>query len=79
IETFDPWHLPFFNTLVLLLSGTTVTWAHHALIEGDRAGLRQGLALTVVLGILFTTMQAVEYSDAPFTFGNNIYGATFFM
>src|SRR5688500_14821822 len=42
IETFDPWHLPLFNTLVLLLSGTTVTWAHHAVLEGDRKGLWQG-------------------------------------
>jgi cytochrome c oxidase subunit 3 len=79
IQTFDPWHLPLFNTLVLLLSGTTVTWAHHALIEDDRAGLKQGLALTVALGILFTICQAIEYSGAPFGFSGNIYGATFFM
>ena len=42
IETFDPWHLPLLNTLILLTSGTTVTWAHHALLEGDRKGLKQG-------------------------------------
>lgn len=79
IQTFDPWHLPLFNTLVLLLSGTTVTWAHHALLEGDRAGLKQGLALTVALGVLFTICQAIEYAGAPFGFSENIYGATFFM
>jgi cytochrome c oxidase subunit 3 len=79
IETFDPWHLPLFNTLVLLLSGTTVTWAHHALIEGDRDGLKKGLALTVALGLLFSFCQYLEYSEAPFTFSNSIYGATFFM
>jgi cytochrome c oxidase subunit 3 len=79
IQTFDPWHLPLFNTLVLLLSGTTVTWAHHALIEGDRAGLKQGLALTVALGLLFTTCQAIEYAGAPFGFSDTIYGSTFFM
>ena len=39
IETFDPWHLPLLNTLILLTSGTTVTWAHHALLENDRQGL----------------------------------------
>src|SRR5215831_16777083 len=40
IETFDPWHLPLLNTLILLTSGTTVTWAHHALLENDREGLK---------------------------------------
>ena len=39
IKTFDPWDIPLINTLILLLSGTTVTWAHHALIEDDRKGL----------------------------------------
>src|SRR6266550_4218978 len=58
IGTFDPWHLPLVNTLILLTSGTTVTWAHHALLEGDRRGLVWGLVLTVILGILFTTCQA---------------------
>ena len=47
IETFDPWHLPLLNTLILLTSGTTVTWAHHALLENDRQGLKYGLILTV--------------------------------
>jgi cytochrome c oxidase subunit 3 len=79
IETFDPWHLPLFNTLVLLTSGTTVTWAHHAMLHGDRAGVRQALWLTVALGLMFTCVQAVEYSHASFDFSGNIYGATFFM
>ena len=79
IEVFDPWHLPLLNTLILLLSGTTVTWAHHALLENDRRGLVWGLVLTVVLGALFTTVQAIEYSSAGFSFSGNIYGATFFM
>ncbi|MCD7059244.1 cytochrome c oxidase subunit 3 [Pelagibacterium xiamenense] len=79
IEVFNPWHLPLFNTLVLLLSGTTVTWAHHALLEGDRDGLKWGLLLTVLLGVLFSGVQLLEYSEAPFSFSGNIYGATFFM
>jgi cytochrome c oxidase subunit 3 len=79
VEVFDPWHLPLFNTLVLLLSGTTITWAHHALLENDREGLKWGLALTVLLGVLFTGVQFLEYSQAHFTFSGNIYGATFFM
>jgi cytochrome c oxidase subunit 3 len=79
IETFDPWHLPLLNTLILLTSGTTVTWAHHALLEGDRDGLKKGLILTIVLGVLFTCVQAYEYGHAAFNFSGNIYGATFFM
>ena len=83
IEVFDPWHLPLVNTLILLTSGTTVTWAHHALLNNDRKGLKWGLALTVALGILFTAVQAYEYAHAAFAFnrdnGGNIYGSTFFM
>jgi cytochrome c oxidase subunit 3 len=79
IETFDPWHLPLFNTMILLLSGTTVTWAHHAMIENDREGVKWGLIATVALGVLFSIVQAYEYSHAAFGFDGNIYGATFFM
>ena len=66
IETFDPWHLPLLNTLILLTSGTTVTWAHHALLESDRQGLKWGLLLHHLLGLLFTCVQAYEYSHAAF-------------
>src|SRR5215204_645553 len=79
IETFDPWHLPLLNTLILLTSGTTVTWAHHALLENDRQGLKWGLILTIILGAVFTCVQAYEYSHAAFGFKGHIYGATFFM
>ena len=83
VVPFDPWHLPLLNTLILLTSGTTVTWAHHALLEGDRQGLKWGLALTVVLGVVFSIVQGIEYSHAAFAFnrlnGGNIYGSTFFM
>ncbi len=77
--TFNPWGLPLVNTLILLLSGTTVTWAHHALLENDRKGLIWGLLLTVVLGMIFTALQAYEYLHAAFKFSGHIYGATFFM
>jgi cytochrome c oxidase subunit III len=80
---FDPWHLPLVNTLILLTSGTTVTWAHHALLNNDRQGLKWGLIATVLLGALFTSVQAYEYAHAAFAFsrdnGGNIYGSTFFM
>src|SRR5690349_4971713 len=87
IHPFDPFEFPFLNTLILLLSGTTVTWAHHSLIEGDRRGLIQGLTITVLLGISFTCIQAYEYAHAAFTFrfdagtpgAGGIYPSTFFM
>jgi cytochrome c oxidase subunit III len=79
IEVLDPWHLPLYNTVILLLSGTTVTWAHHSLLHGDRKGLINGLTVTVLLGLLFTFVQGYEYVHAPFGFKNSIYGATFFM
>ncbi|MES1989728.1 MAG: cytochrome c oxidase subunit 3 [Pseudomonadota bacterium] len=79
IEVFDPWHIPLINTLILLASGTTVTWAHHALQHNDKRGLKQGLALTVILGLIFTSLQAYEYQHAAFSFGGSIYGSTFFM
>ncbi len=79
VETFDAFGLPFLNTMVLLLSGCTVTWAHHALIEGDRKGVLQGLGLTVLLGLFFSSLQAYEYSHAAFGFDEGIYPSTFFM
>ncbi|KCZ62965.1 cytochrome B562 [Hyphomonas sp. L-53-1-40] len=79
VETFDPFHLPLINTLILLLSGTTVTWAHHALQHNDRAGAKLGLVFTVLLGMVFTLLQAYEYSHAAFTFDGTLYGSAFFM
>jgi cytochrome c oxidase subunit 3 len=79
VQTFDPWHLPLLNTLILLTSGTTVTWAHHAIQTGNKDGAVQGLALTIILGISFTAVQAYEYSHAAFNFAGGIYGSTFFM
>jgi cytochrome c oxidase subunit 3 len=79
VLTFDPFGLPFLNTMILLLSGCTVTWAHHALIENDRRSLILGLALTVFLGMFFTFFQVVEYMEAPFQFRGGVYPSTFFL
>jgi cytochrome c oxidase subunit 3 len=84
VEPLSPWGLPLINTLILLLSGTTVTWAHHAVVHDDQKGLVQGLILTIILGAFFSFLQAVEYSEAlttgMFKFsGGGIYGGSFFM
>jgi cytochrome c oxidase subunit 3 len=79
IEVIDPFAFPLLNTLILLCSGTTVTWAHHALLHGDRDGLKKGLWLTILLGALFSCIQAYEYAHAPFPFKGLNYSAAFFM
>jgi cytochrome c oxidase subunit III len=86
VEVVNPWSLPLLNTLILLLSGTTVTWAHHALQEGNRDSARTGLILTIILGAVFTAIQVYEYyhilHEDYFGFGGSeygYYGSTFFM
>ena len=75
----NPFTWPLLNTLILLCSGTTVTWAHHALIHGDQDGLKKGLWATIGLGVLFSMIQAYEYSHAPFAFDENVYSSVFYM
>jgi len=80
IETLDAFHIPLINTLILLCSGAAVTWAHHALVhENDRKALIKGLTIGILLGALFSVLQAYEYAHATFAFSGNIYGANFFM
>lgn len=79
IITFDPLDLPFINTLILLLSGTTCTWAHHALLEKNREDLIKALWITVGLGVIFSLLQAYEYSHAAFGLTDGIYATTFYL
>lgn len=79
IETLDALDLPLYNTLILLLSGTTVTWAHHALREGDRKNFKTALLITVLLGLLFTFAQVVEYYEAPWSLSDGVYPTTFYL
>ncbi|MGB1208410.1 MAG: cytochrome c oxidase subunit 3 [Paracoccaceae bacterium] len=80
IETFDPWHLPLINTLILLCSGAACTWAHHALVhENNRKDMVFALTISIALGAIFTVFQVYEYTHAAFGFAGNIYGANFFM
>jgi cytochrome c oxidase subunit 3 len=87
VEVVQPFSLPLVNTLTLLLSGTTVTWAHHALQVGDRKAAKWGLFLTICLGLLFTSIQAYEYSEifkdhmffSPDAANSGLYGSSFIM
>lgn len=79
IITFSPWQVPLLNTLILLSSGVTVTWRHHALMQGQHNERVNSLALTVVLGVYFTCLQAFEYYEASFSIADRVYGSTFFI
>ncbi len=79
IETLDPWSLPFMNTLILLLSGTTVTWAHHSVMNNDQKSTVEALGYTIILGASFTLCQAFEYHHASFHFTDGIYASNFYM
>jgi len=79
IITFNPWGIPLLNTCILLLSGVTITYVHHALIQGNFVGAKEGFIYTISLAMLFTALQAYEYIEAPFSISDGIYGSTFFM
>lgn len=79
IQPFNPFQIPLLNTAILLRSGVTVTWAHHAIMEANYTQGKQALIATVVLGLYFTALQALEYYEAPFSIADSIYGTTFFI
>lgn len=79
IVRFNPLQIPLLNTAVLLASGVTVTWAHHALIESNYRQGVQGLFFTVLLGVYFTILQGYEYVEAPFCIADSVYGSSFFI
>ena len=78
IEAINPFELPLANTMILLSSGVTVTYAHHSLIQGKRKGSLYGLGFTVALAILFTALQAIEYLVSSFTISDGTYGSCFY-
>ena len=79
ILPFNPFGVPLLNTIILISSGVTVTWAHHALIEGNYKETKIGLTITVLLGLYFTCLQGLEYYEATFRFADGAYGSTFFI
>ncbi|GAY69439.1 hypothetical protein CUMW_272010 [Citrus unshiu] len=79
IWVLDPWEIPFLNTLILLSSGAAVTWAHHAILAGKEKRAVYALVATVLLALVFTGFQGMEYYQAPFTISDSIYGSTFYL
>lgn len=79
IESLNVFSVPLLNTVILLSSGATVTWAHYGIISGRREEALKSLGLTVVLGIVFTLLQGMEYYEASFAISDSVYGSTFFI
>ncbi len=75
----EAWHIPFLNTLILLLSGSTATWAHYSLLQGKREDVIKALWCTVLLGASFSALQGYEYLHAKFGFTQGVYASTFYM
>jgi cytochrome c oxidase subunit 3 len=78
IQAINPFELPLLNTVILLSSGFTVTYAHHSIIEGNRASALYGLIYTIILALIFTGLQAIEYSVSSFTISDGVFGSCFY-
>jgi cytochrome c oxidase subunit 3 len=78
IEPVNPFELPLLNTVILLSSGATITFAHHSLIKGDRSGALYGTLFTVILALIFTLFQGIEYNVSSFTISDGVFGTCFF-
>nr|YP_010021591.1 cytochrome c oxidase subunit III [Paurocephala sauteri]QOL10532.1 cytochrome c oxidase subunit 3 [Paurocephala sauteri] len=79
IISFNPMHIPLMNTLILLSSGMTITWSHSSMINNNLSQTKKSLILTIILGFYFTFLQKYEYSEAPFTISDSVYGSSFFL
>lgn len=75
----DPWKVPLLNTVLLLSSGASVTWAHHAIVYGSKGNGMIALIITIFFAIIFSLLQAFEYITAPFSISDSVYGSCFFM
>jgi cytochrome c oxidase subunit 3 len=78
INGINPFELPLLNTIILLSSGVLVTYAHHSVIQGNRKGALYGLVYTILLAVLFTALQGIEYTVSSFTISDGIYGSCFY-
>nr|YP_008081025.1 cytochrome c oxidase subunit III [Hydra sinensis]AGE65898.1 cytochrome c oxidase subunit III [Hydra sinensis] len=75
----NPYSIPLLNTIILLSSGVSITWAHHNLIEGNKNQTTKGLLLTICLGLIFTIFQILEYYESSFSISDSVYGSVFFV
>ncbi len=79
IEPLNPWGIPLLNTVILLSSGATVTWAHNAMLWGSKKSTQQALGLTIFLAFIFTCLQVYEYIYCPFSMSSSVFGSVFFL
>nr|YP_010502880.1 cytochrome c oxidase subunit III [Exitianus nanus]UXD78657.1 cytochrome c oxidase subunit III [Exitianus nanus] len=79
IKPFNPMSIPLLNTMILLSSGISITWAHNSIVNNNFTQTMQSMILTIMLGVYFSILQAIEYYEAPFTIADSVYGSTFFM
>nr|YP_010035025.1 cytochrome c oxidase subunit III [Parazyginella tiani]QOX09869.1 cytochrome c oxidase subunit III [Parazyginella tiani] len=79
IMTFNPINIPMLNTMILLSSGVTITWAHHSLINKNYKSMNMAMLMTISLGIYFSMLQMYEYLESTFSIADSVYGSTFFM
>jgi cytochrome c oxidase subunit 3 len=79
LTVLNPWKIPLLNTILLLSSGASVTWAHHSIVSGSKLQSIKSLVVTIFLALIFTSLQAFEYITSPFTISDGVYGSTFFM
>jgi cytochrome c oxidase subunit 3 len=78
IDGVNPFELPLLNTIILLSSGVTITYAHHSLIQGNRKGALYGTITTIILAVIFTGFQGLEYTVSSFTISDSVYGSCFY-
>jgi len=79
IKSFDPINVPLLNTIILVSSGVSVTWSHHAIVSNYKKEANFRLTITCLLGVYFTILQGIEYIQAEFSIADSAYGSTFFI
>ena len=79
LTVLNPYELPLLNTLLLLTSGASLTWCHHAIVLGNKYEAVVGLLVTLALGAIFSFVQLFEYYSAPFSMSDSVYGSIFYL